>query len=172
MHRAATRAERTGRAFAVVLVDMNGLKAVNDTMGHKAGDQLLVEFAAVLRRCVLGSDVVGRLGGDEFALVLQDITNAAGAEAVVRRVLAEMQHSVPLADTLVTLRASFGIAVCRPGETEPDELLHRADLAMYQAKRADSGGFACYDPTAVDGDRSSLEDHARRQSTRSQLPVH
>jgi diguanylate cyclase len=171
MHRAATRAERTGRAFAVVLADMNGFKAVNDTMGHKAGDQLLVEFAAVLRRCVLGSDVVGRLGGDEFALVLQDITDAAGGEAVVRRILAEMQQPVPLADTLVTLRASFGIAVCRPGETEPDELLHRADLAMYQAKRAGSGGFACYDPTAVDGDRSSVEHHGHRPVDTGQLPV-
>jgi diguanylate cyclase (GGDEF)-like protein len=155
--RAMSRAHRSGQAIAVVLADMNGFKAVNDTLGHKAGDQLLVQFATVLRRCVLGSDLVCRLGGDEFALVLHDIQDATNAEAVVERILADMQHPVDLGGTPVQMRASFGIAVCQPGQLGADELLHRADLAMYRAKRAGTGGLARYHPTMADERQTSPE---------------
>jgi diguanylate cyclase (GGDEF)-like protein len=144
LSRALERGGRAGQTTGVVLADMDGFKAVNDTLGHNAGDQMIVEFGAVLRRMVLGSDVVGRLGGDEFAIVLHNIGDTANAEAVVGRIVAEMQHPVTVGGTSATMRASFGIAVCQPGGASADELMHRADLAMYQAKHRGATDWACY----------------------------
>jgi diguanylate cyclase (GGDEF)-like protein len=127
-----------------MLVDMNGFKQINDTLGHEAGDQLLVAFGQILRRNVLGADVVGRLGGDEFAVVLHNIGSEANVVAVAERIAADMRHPVLLGDTPVQPSASIGIAVAGPGELSPDELMHRADLAMYRAKRAKTTGFELY----------------------------
>lgn len=151
---ALARSARNGQVVAALLIDMNGFKKVNDTMGHEAGDDMLVEFAALLKRAVLGGDVVARLGGDEFAVVLHNITRPDNAVAVVQRILAEMQTPVMIADTLVTLKASIGVAVAQPGEKTVDELLHHADLAMYRAKKLKAispSGYEVYDP-AIDTD--------------------
>jgi diguanylate cyclase (GGDEF)-like protein len=129
------RAGRQGQSTAVLLCDLDGFKQVNDTMGHKAGDQLLVAYAAMLRRSIMGADIAARIGGDEFALVLHDIGTAANAEAVARRIMHETATPVMIGDTPVQVRGSIGIAVTGPGEMTGDELMHRADLAMYEAKR-------------------------------------
>jgi diguanylate cyclase (GGDEF)-like protein len=141
---ALTRSARSGQRVAAMLVDMNGFKQINDTLGHEAGDQLLVAFGQILRRNVLGADVVGRLGGDEFAVVLHNIGSEANVVAVAERIAADMRHPVLLGDTPVQPSASIGIAVAGPGELSPDELMHRADLAMYRAKRAKTTGFELY----------------------------
>jgi len=141
---ALTRGARSGQRVAAMLVDMNGFKQINDTLGHEAGDQLLVAFGQILRRNVLGADVVGRLGGDEFAVVLHNIGSAANAVAVAERIAADMRHPVLLGDTPVQPSASIGIAIADPGELSPDELMHRADLAMYRAKKAKTTGFELY----------------------------
>jgi diguanylate cyclase (GGDEF)-like protein len=152
LSRALARGQRGGELVAVLLVDLDGLKQINDTRGHRAGDQLLVAFGGVLRRSVLGSDVVGRLGGDEFAVVLQDIGTPGNAEAVARRIVLEMDQPVVISGGSVRLRAGIGIALSGPDELGPDELLHRADVAMYHAKRRKTSGYERYDETA---DRTS-----------------
>lgn len=172
LDQALAQGSRANRTTGVVLADMNGFKHVNDTMGHQAGDQLLVGFGIILRRCVLGSDLVGRLGGDEFVIVLNDIRETANAEAVVRRILAEMQQPIMIDGSAIRLRASFGIAVCAPGEVEADELLHRADLAMYRAKRHGTTGWECYDPTMSAADGATFEDDLRRATQDGQLRIH
>lgn len=144
--RSLERANHTGRITAVILADMNGFKQVNDTLGHQAGDQMLVAFAEVLRRAVLGSDVVARRGGDEFAIVLHDIGEIANAEAVLRRIRTGMEQPVVLAGRSMTLRASFGLALGGPGQSDVDDLLHRADLAMYEAKRTNNLDWVRYEP--------------------------
>jgi len=131
---ALARGARNGQTTAALLLDMNGFKQVNDTMGHEAGDQLLVAVSRILRNNVLGHDAVGRLGGDEFAVVLHNIESSANAQAVVERIVADLRNPVLIGDTPVQPRASIGIAVSRPGELTVDQLLHVADLAMYRAK--------------------------------------
>jgi diguanylate cyclase len=142
---ALSRGQRAHQGVAVLHLDMNGFKAVNDTLGHEAGDKLLVAFGQLLRRNVLGSDVVGRLGGDEFAAVLHNVRGPDEALAVVRRIVADMGQPVLIGNTPIQPRASIGIALCGSGELSAEELLHRADLAMYAAKRDGSTGYQLYD---------------------------
>jgi diguanylate cyclase (GGDEF)-like protein len=169
---ALARNTQTGRSTAVVLADMNGFKQINDTWGHQAGDQILVAFASALRRGVLGSDLVARLGGDEFAIVLRDIGEIGHAESVLRRILAEIRQPVIVAGRSVPLRASFGVALCRPGEADTDTLLHRADLAMYHAKRTKTIGWSCYEPALEDGDGPALKDDLRHAVVAGQMRIH
>lgn len=122
-----------GRRMSILVIDMNGFKQINDTLGHKAGDRVLVEFAAVLRQCVPAPGLPVRLGGDEFAVVLPEINSAEEAYDVAGRIAAAL-GPVMVEGRLITLAASIGVAVSGPGELTHDEIVHRADLAMYRAK--------------------------------------
>ncbi len=129
------------RPLAVVLLDLDGFKTVNDVHGHGAGDQLLCQVATRLRAAIPPSDLAGRLGGDEFAVVLPDV-DAAAAEAVGRRILDSLSRPV-LLESGVTVRVgvSIGIALGPPHGGDPDGLLRRADQALYEAKHAGGGGI-------------------------------
>ena len=134
--RTMRRSVQSQHVTAVLLIDMNGFKQVNDTLGHKAGDQLLSAFASILRSSIRKVDVAGRLGGDEFAVALHDIDNVDVVETVVRRIAAATAQPFLIHGKTVSASASIGIALSRPGELTPDEILHRADLAMYDAKHS------------------------------------
>ncbi|MFI5935042.1 putative bifunctional diguanylate cyclase/phosphodiesterase [Actinoplanes sp. NPDC051494] len=167
---ALERDARDGRSTAVLLLDMNDFKQVNDTRGHKAGDQLLAGFARILRDAILGADSAGRLGGDEFAVVLHDIGSEGNAEAVARRIAAGTAEPIMIDGIPVRASASIGIALSGPGEMTADELMHRADVAMYHAKRR--GGdtrWACYADTMGGDDEPSLEDELRIAVSSGQL---
>ncbi len=131
---ALARSARNRQTVAVLLLDMNGFKHVNDSMGHDAGDQLLVAFGKILQRNVLGMDIVGRLGGDEFAVVLHNVGSADNAHAVAERIVADLHTPIMIDDSLVQPRASIGIAQSAPGHLTAPELLRHADAAMYEAK--------------------------------------
>ncbi|WP_327006599.1 EAL domain-containing protein [Dactylosporangium sp. NBC_01737] len=168
--RALARGERSGRSTAVLLIDMNGFKQVNDSLGHEAGDRLLVEFGEMMRRSVLGGDLVGRLGGDEFAVVLHDIGRVDHAVAVAKRIVLATQQPIPFGDQTLRASASIGVAVGGPGECTTDELLHRADLAMYQAKRRTGGTrWHCWDRSLTDEAELSLEQELRGAIAEGQL---
>lgn len=169
--RTVARGSRTGRRCAVVLADMNGFKQVNDTMGHHAGDQLLVAFGEALRRSALGSDLVARLGGDEFAVVLTDIDGADDASAVMRRIRTAMRGPVPIDGEPVSMRASFGVAVCEPGQLTPEQVIHRADAAMYQAKRTGNDSWVFYQPGMDGAGTTPLEVDLRGAVAAGQLQV-
>jgi diguanylate cyclase (GGDEF)-like protein len=149
LERAQDRAGRTGRPAAVLLFDLDGFKAVNDTLGHAAGDEALVAFGAVLRRNVLGADVVARLGGDEFAVVLNEVRGPQDAVVVAERILADLCEPVALAGVLHRLRTSVGIALTF-GADGPRDVLHRADLAMYEAKRGSGSAWRVHVPDGSD----------------------
>ena len=136
LHIALERGARSGKTIAVLLLDLDDFKRINDTLGHEAGDQMLIAFARALRRSVLGSDVVARLGGDEFAVVLNDVGDRDNAEAVVKRLNNELETPVLIGDVPVQINSSIGVALCGPGEMTVDEILHRADMEMYEVKRA------------------------------------
>jgi diguanylate cyclase (GGDEF)-like protein/PAS domain S-box-containing protein len=135
---------RHRHSTAVLFVDLNDFKQVNDTWGHEVGDRLLVAVARVLERSVLGADTVARLGGDEFGIVLAHIEAPSNAQAVARRIVAAL--SVPLdgAGRPIHARASIGIAVTGSNDADADELLRRADIAMYHVKRQRISGWRMY----------------------------
>jgi diguanylate cyclase len=144
------RTLRRGESVAVLLIDLDGFKAVNDVHGHAAGDTLLAEFARVLRSAVRREDVAARVGGDEFVLVLSDITDPSQAVTVAHRILAVAAASpVGLDGGTVPVRASIGIATGTAADGAK-ELIRRADVAMYTAKRAGSHGWQLYDASMVD----------------------
>ena len=132
--RSLARGARTGRYSAVLVIDMNGFKAVNDTLGHNAGDLVLIAFAELMRRCVPPTGLPARLGGDEFAVVLPDLGSPEEAYDVAGRLAGEV-HPVIIDGRLTEMAASIGVAVAAPGELTHDEIVHRADTAMYQAKK-------------------------------------
>jgi diguanylate cyclase (GGDEF)-like protein len=171
---ALARGVRSGHVTGVLLTDLNGFKQINDTLGHEAGDRLLVAFGEMLRRSILGADVAGRLGGDEFAVVLHNIGSPANAEAVVRRIVKETATPVVVGDTLIQVRGSIGIALAGPGEVDLDDLIHRADVAMYQAKtksrQTGTSAWHHYDPDdAVTGAGSSAATTAENGDRRSRV---
>jgi diguanylate cyclase (GGDEF)-like protein len=133
------RAVAVDAAIAVLFVDLDGFKAVNDTLGHGAGDELLVETAQRLRAAAGPDGFAARLGGDEFAVVLAD-TFPGSADDTAETVVARMRDPFLLTAGPATISASVGITASEPGD-DADTLLSRADAAMYVAKR--SGGGRC-----------------------------
>ena len=135
-------AELGTRTPAVLFVDLDGFKQVNDVHGHQCGDALIIAVAEMLRRSVPGSDIVGRLGGDEFGVVLTSVASAEYAVEVAKRILAEMDLPVLIEGQEFHARASIGVAIAESDNA--DELLHHADLAMYAAKRRQSHSYHLY----------------------------
>jgi len=128
--------ERTDRLVAVLLLDLDGFKLVNDTLGHDAGDELLVATAQRIRTCMRGADNAARLGGDEFAVMLEGLESPLEAQQIGERLRLALRVPILVRDREFVVRASIGIAYPEL-DTEPAEVLRRADLAMYAAK---SGG--------------------------------
>ncbi|WP_250037269.1 diguanylate cyclase domain-containing protein [Paractinoplanes maris] len=136
LRQAGLRATRkAGHRFAVLLLDLNGFKAVNDSLGHAAGDVLLIEVAQRLTALLRESDTVARLGGDEFVVLLDGLP-AEGAEKLVRDTIAARLTEPYLIDGgRVSVGVSIGVALSRGGDAGPEDLLREADAAMYQAKQ-------------------------------------
>jgi diguanylate cyclase (GGDEF)-like protein len=143
LERALARAQR-GTPLAVLLMDLDGFKKVNDTHGHAAGDLLLVNVAQRLRDAVRGADTAARLGGDEFAVILDGMECGGDALVVAERILASVQAQLSWADADISPRASLGVAIWE-GHASVDALLHDADTAMYAAKNAGKGCVAHFD---------------------------
>jgi diguanylate cyclase (GGDEF)-like protein len=120
-------------SVAVLYVDLDGFKLVNDTLGHDAGDELLVHVAKRVRACLRGRDLAARLGGDEFAVLLEDLESPEGAEAIAERLRVSLREPAHIRGREFALRASVGLAC---GGDDHDSLLRRADVAMYAAKSA------------------------------------
>jgi diguanylate cyclase (GGDEF)-like protein len=145
--RALARARR-GTPLAVMLIDLDGFKKVNDTYGHATGDLLLVNVAQRLRDAVRGADTAARLGGDEFAVILDGMDCTGDAVGVADRILASVQAPLTSADADISPRASIGVATW-DGHTSIDALLHDADTAMYAAKNAGKGCVAHLDSAGL-----------------------
>jgi diguanylate cyclase (GGDEF)-like protein/PAS domain S-box-containing protein len=132
VHHALERASRTGHSIAVLFVDLDNFKNVNDTLGHATGDELLQAVAERIRDCLRNSDTAARLGGDEFAVLLEE-TEKTGATLVADRLLAAFQEPVSFQGIDISVKASIGIALGNAGK-RVDDLLRGADTAMYAAK--------------------------------------
>jgi diguanylate cyclase (GGDEF)-like protein/PAS domain S-box-containing protein len=143
---ALSRSARHGSSLTVLLLDLDGFKMVNDSLGHDAGDDLLVAVGARIEACARASDTVARLGGDEFAILLEDEGDEAQATAAADRVLRGLAAPFEVRGREVFVRASIGIAISGGAEANLDDLIRNADTAMYAAKAAGKGRYEIFQP--------------------------
>jgi diguanylate cyclase (GGDEF)-like protein len=138
LHQAEHRAARNpDHHFALLFLDLDGFKAVNDTYGHVAGDQLLVHVAQLLTEAIRKSDTAARLGGDEFVILLDGIAEPGGAQPMIDRIQHSFAEPILINGEPVVIGTSIGLALSTDGFTDTEELLKRADAAMYRAKVAE-----------------------------------
>ncbi|MEL6868256.1 MAG: EAL domain-containing protein [Pseudomonadota bacterium] len=142
--KAIGHAERSGELMALLFIDLNEFKEVNDTLGHHAGDELLSQVAMRFRNCVRSGDLVGRLGGDEFAILAEAICSPLDAEVVAGKVIEALQIPFVVGGHSVTIGASIGIALFPHDAGDAEDLLTRSDIAMYQAKRSGRNSVLFY----------------------------
>jgi diguanylate cyclase (GGDEF)-like protein/PAS domain S-box-containing protein len=141
MGQATARATRAGHSVAVLFLDLDRFKQVNDTLGHAAGDDLLRDVARRLRRCVREGDTVCRLGGDEFVIILEGLNAGRYAAVVAEKVITALGEPFSAGSSSVFIGASVGIVTFPETEGDPNTLLRCADIAMYQAKQRGRGNF-------------------------------
>jgi diguanylate cyclase (GGDEF)-like protein/PAS domain S-box-containing protein len=172
LDQALARAERSDRPLSVLLVDLDGFKQVNDTLGHDAGDQLLQEVAQRFNGVVRGSDTVARFGGDEFALLLEEVVDYE-AVGLAQRLLERLAAPVAVAGREVVLGASVGI-VLHTGPGQSEELVRQADVAMYAAKDAGRGRYEIFCPemTKGVGELLGIEQELRVALERGEFCLH
>ena len=160
--------------MAVVFLDLDRFKVINDGLGHAAGDRLLTEVARRLAACLRSGDTLARFGGDEFTVLLEGVGSAAVATAVAERLLARLGDPFQLEEQEAVIGGSVGIALGEPGRDEPGDLLRQADIALYRAKAAGRGTLAVFEPgmdTAA-RNRLGLEAELRRALEREELTLH
>lgn len=146
LQQAVRHARRTGGKLAVLCLDLNDFKGVNDTLGHAAGDELLRQVAARLQLQLRDCDTVARLGGDEFAIIQDGLETEATASVLADRLLQALAAPYSIADQDVYTTASIGIAIGNARSVDPKELLQQADMALYDAKAAGRGSFRYFSP--------------------------
>jgi diguanylate cyclase (GGDEF)-like protein/PAS domain S-box-containing protein len=168
-HQALARMHRAGGVVALLFIDLDRFKAVNDNLGHDVGDKLLVGVAERLAALMRDSDTVARLGGDEFVIVVEDIENESEALALGERVLDALEQPFPVSSTEVAMLASVGVAATRHANTDPEALLREADVAMYRAKAAGGRRLKLFDENL----REELTAHMELEALlREALPRH
>jgi diguanylate cyclase (GGDEF)-like protein len=156
-------AERNNTVFAVVFIDLDGFKPVNDELGHAAGDAVLKSVARRLEQCVRKCDVVARFGGDEFVIILSDVHKMA-VPSIARKIIDTVASPHEFNGKTVTLSSSMGIATYPDNGRSVDELVARADAAMYRSKRA---GKNCFDLDEESRNASLLTASAKEYGTGS-----
>ncbi len=141
------RAKRNRNSlFAILYMDIDGFKNINDSLGHQWGDQLLIEVAKRLKSSTRDTDTVARMGGDEFTILLDEIKDFSEAISVAERIKEKLKYPVELCEKEISVSTSIGIVVCASGLVEPDVLIRDADTAMYRAKNNGKNRYELFDP--------------------------
>ena len=163
LRRAAAAARERVGSIAVLFMDLDGFKVVNDTLGHATGDELLQAVAGRIARATRGSDCVARLGGDEFAVLVDNLADRDQAESVAMHILSTFDDGFAVAGRNIHVKASIGISFGPAGYDDPSHMLRDADLAMYKAKSAHGGDFQVFsvDMRKELVDRIELENELR-----------
>jgi diguanylate cyclase (GGDEF)-like protein len=174
LDQAWTRGRATGSPMALLFLDFDDFKDINDSLGHDAGDQLLVALAGRLADSLRPGDTIARLGGDEFAVLIENLAGAPPIEGVARRLLDVLTVPVDLGGRYVSMRGSIGIAVADYTEKDSQSLLYSADLAMYEAKRKGGGRSMRYQPDMHQGtlERLDIEQALKIAINQNQLVLH
>lgn len=148
LDKALTHAQRNGRELALMILDLDRFKSVNDTLGHAVGDRLLQAVADRLGNLLRSEDTVARLGGDEFAILLPEICHAEDAAQVARKILRDVRKPFTLGHRQLHVTASVGIAVHPRDSDEPETLMRKADMALYRAKERGRDNYQDATPAA------------------------
>ncbi len=166
---------RAARGYAIIYLDLDGFKLVNDTLGHAAGDQVLIEVARRLEPLLRAGDTLARLGGDEFALLCEEVRDEE-VRTIADRVIDELDEPIEVQGRAITQAASIGIALYSADgtPTEPDQMLGDADLAMYRAKAAGKSRYALFESwmRTGDTDQTELERELRAGIAGDEITVH
>ncbi len=165
---------REDYVFAVLFLDLDRFKVINDSLGHNVGDQLLIAFVRRLEACLRSVDTVARLGGDEFVILLEDITDVCDATHAAKRIQKELALPFNLGGHEVFTTMSIGIALSTTGYNQPEELLRDADAAMYRAKSLGKARYEIFDPVLHTRALTLLqvENDLRRAVEREEFQIH
>ncbi len=168
------RAARSGSHLAVMFLDLDNFKDVNDTLGHEAGDHLLIETARRLRDKVRKGDLVARLGGDEFAILINDLMDDHATERLAERIVDALSRPFTYGNALIRSGTSIGITVYPNDPGSAEQLLANADLALYAAKSAGRGGWRLFDGElqADVSSRAEIEHDLARALANDELALH
>ncbi len=162
-------AERTGARVALLFLDLDHFKEVNDTLGHEDGDQLLQQTAQRLRTCTRAEDTVARLGGDEFTVIVTGVQHTEDVEQIARKIITALAQPFIIGGELVQISGSVGITLYPHDATEPEALVRNADQAMYVAKHAGRSGFRFF---AEDMQQKTIARHRLAIDLRRGLAEH
>jgi diguanylate cyclase (GGDEF)-like protein len=165
---------RYQRSFALMFIDLDGFKAINDTLGHAAGDAVLVEVGNRLRGCLRDSDVVARLGGDEFVVILNEVAESHRVAKVAGHLIAAISKPIPFAEQECAVTASVGMALFPADGEDEETLIKHADIAMYLAKEEGKNDFRFFSSEikSQSVERLKLETNLRRALDRHELALH
>ena len=163
LEQALARAARSDTSLAVLFLDLDDFKLINDSLGHAAGDTLLVEVSRRLAGSLRGGDTAARFGGDEFAILVEQTSGPEESCEVAERIIAELNEPMTIDDREIKVRASIGIALSPAGAEDPAELMQAADVAMYAAKSKGKGCYEVYQPALQEAVMERLEHTADLQ---------
>jgi diguanylate cyclase (GGDEF)-like protein/PAS domain S-box-containing protein len=174
LEHALTRANRRGNKVAVLFTDLDNFKLINDSLGHKAGDQLLVAVAERVKTCLRPEDTAARLGGDEFTILVEDIGGVGEGVQIAKRIAEILRPPFALEEQEVFATVSTGIALNSSAQEQAADLLRHADLAMYRAKRRGRARYEVFEPSmdAKVVERLMLETGLRRALVRQQFRIY
>ena len=174
LRHALERVKRRKKSVAVLFLDLDNFKYVNDTLGHDIGDRLLITAAERLTECLRPDDTAARLGGDEFAVLLEEVVEPSEAERVAKRILHALSSPFDLEGHRQFTSASVGIVIKYGSDSSPGDLLRSADLAMYKAKAAGKNRYAIFDPETArrSMERLELENDLRSALERDEFKVY
>jgi diguanylate cyclase (GGDEF)-like protein len=166
--------QRNRQIAAVLFLDLNGYKEINDTIGHCAGDQLLGLVAQRLKACLRESDTVARLGGDEFGVIASGLSRQVDAEVIAVRILESLSDTFTVDNQTCTVGASIGISLWPSDAEDVETIIRRADIAMYRAKRQGKNSFVFYNRSPESGlqDRVLIENDLREALVRNEFVLH
>lgn len=174
LRRAQAHANRTSDTVAVMFIDLDRFKNINDTLGHLVGDKLLQQVGIRISACVRETDTVARLGGDEFAVILTNVREENDAAIVAQKIIETLHPAFEVGEHEVYIGASIGITFYRPGQDDRETLLEKADVAMYQAKEHGRNNFKFYssDMDEVALERLVLENQLRHALERNEFVLY
>ncbi len=178
LEHALTRANRSREEIAVLFLDLDNFKLINDSLGHAAGDRLLIAVSARLQKCLRAGDTAARFGGDEFVILLDHVNNPSYGMRVAQRIVEVMREPFEIEGREVFSAPSIGLAFSRGSASElldhPNEMLRNADTAMYEAKRRGKGRIQVFEENLSQAalERMELENDLRRALSRDELVLH
>ncbi len=173
-HAVARRPGAASGTVAVLFLDLDDFKTINESLGHHGGDELLAAVGERIRACLRPADTAARLGGDEFAILLEDLDDETEAMNVAQRLLDSLRSPIRIGETAATIAASIGIALTSAGGDDVGELLRNADFAMYQAKRGGKNRYEVFRAALREAatERARLEALLRGAEARDELRIH